>query len=66
MGKCIYMGHTHYTLSKNMVGGWKNSDGHRANILNANNLYIGVGSYQVVNDKGQKCQYFVAQFRTFQ
>jgi len=66
MSKSIYMGHTHYTLSKNMVGGWKNSDGHRANILNANNLYIGVGSYQVVNDKGQKCQYFVAQFRTFQ
>lgn len=66
MGKCIYMGNTHLKLSKNIVGSWKHSEAHSNNILDSTNLYIGVGSYQVVNDKGQKCQYFVAQFRSFQ
>jgi uncharacterized protein YkwD len=66
MGKCIYMWNTHLKLSKNVVGGWKHSEAHSNNILDPTNLYIGVGSYQLVNDKGQKCQYFVAQFRSFQ
>lgn len=65
MVKSIYLWDTHYKLSKNMVGAWENSDAHRTNLLDPTNLYIGVGSYQVVNDKGQKCQYFVAQFRSF-
>lgn len=66
MGTCIYLWDTHLKLCRNMVGAWKHSEAHRNNILDVTNLYIGVGSYQMVNDKGQKCQYFVAQFRSFQ
>jgi uncharacterized protein YkwD len=62
----IYMWDTHLRLSKGVVVGWEKSDGHNKNLLDPTNLYIGVGSYQVVNDKGQKCQYFVTQFRSFQ
>ena len=62
----IYLGDTHKTLSKGVVGSWSHSEAHNNNILDSTNLYIGVGSYQVVNEKGQKCQYFVAQFRSFQ
>lgn len=64
--RSIYMWNTHLKLSKGVVVGWKKSDGHNKNILDPTNLYIGVGSYQLMNDKGQKCQYFVAQFRSFQ
>ncbi len=35
------------------MGGWMNSQGHRANILNADFTSIGVGRYQ--NIKGVSC-----------
>lgn len=66
MSKSIYLWETHIKLCKNMVGAWKHSEAHSNNILDPTNIYIGVGSYQMVNVKGQKCQYFVAQFRSFQ
>jgi len=64
--RSIYLWDTHTKLSKSVVGSWKHSEAHSNNILDPTNLYIGVGSYQMVNAKGQKCQYFVAQFRSFQ
>ena len=66
MSKSIYLWETHIKLCKNMVGAWKHSEAHSNNILDPTKIYIGVGSYQMVNVKGQKCQYFVAQFRSFQ
>ena len=66
MGKSIYLWDTHLKLAKSKVGGWMHSESHRNNILDPTNLYVGAGSYQVLNDKGQKCHYFVVQFRSFQ
>ncbi|MGD1855074.1 MAG: CAP domain-containing protein [Leptolyngbyaceae cyanobacterium] len=41
-----------YGSAKAVVEGWKNSPGHRANMLNANYNEIGVGHYYLANDTG--------------
>ncbi len=38
--------HDHKKLAKNLVDGWMKSPGHRANILNGQLRYIGVGVAQ--------------------
>lgn len=41
-----------YTTPEQVVQGWMNSPGHRANILNANYHDIGIGYYNLANDTG--------------
>lgn len=41
-----------YTTPEQVVGGWMNSPGHRANILNPNLTEIGVGYYCLETDPG--------------
>ena len=41
-----------YTTPEEVVGGWMNSPGHRANILNPNLTEIGVGYYCLETDPG--------------
>lgn len=42
-----------YTTPEDVVQGWMNSPGHRANILNPNYQEIGVGYYYLANDTGK-------------
>lgn len=42
-----------YSSAKAVVDGWKNSPGHRANMLNPNYNEIGVGHYYLQNDTGK-------------
>ncbi|MEM9485750.1 MAG: CAP domain-containing protein, partial [Cyanobacteria bacterium P01_F01_bin.116] len=41
-----------YGSAKAVVEGWKNSPGHRANMLRANYNEIGIGHYYLANDTG--------------
>lgn len=41
-----------YTTPEAVVEGWKNSPGHRANMLNPNFTELGVGYYDLANDTG--------------
>jgi uncharacterized protein YkwD len=41
-----------YTTPEEVVQGWMNSSGHRANILNANYQEMGLGYYYLENDTG--------------
>ena len=41
-----------------VMNGWMNSEGHRANIMNANFTTIGVGYYQNANGTNYWCQLF--------
>ena len=43
---------------KEVMNGWMNSDGHRANILNANYRKLGVGYYQDENGRNHWVQLF--------
>lgn len=43
-----------------VMNGWMNSDGHRANILNANFKNIGIGYYQDINGVNYWVQLFTA------
>ena len=55
-GENIAMG---YATPEAVMNGWMNSSGHRANILNKNFKYIGVGNLQ--NSSG--AQYWVQLFK---
>lgn len=41
-----------YTTPTEVVEGWKNSPGHRANLLNRNYTELGVGYFYLANDTG--------------
>lgn len=41
-----------YTTAQAVVEGWKNSPGHRANMLNSNYTELGVGYFYLANDTG--------------
>lgn len=49
MGENIAAG---YSTPEAVVEGWKNSSGHRANLLNPNFTELGVGYYYLANDTG--------------
>jgi hypothetical protein len=49
MGENIAAG---YVTPEDVVIGWENSPGHRANMLNANYTELGVGYYYLANDTG--------------
>jgi hypothetical protein len=49
MGENIAAG---YTTPEDVVTGWENSPGHRANMLNASYTELGVGYYYLANDTG--------------
>jgi uncharacterized protein YkwD len=51
----IAMGHPH---SSDVVQGWMNSSGHRANILNRGHSRIGVAAYRAANGRIFWCQQF--------
>lgn len=51
-----------YSTANDVVQGWINSPGHRANLLNANLKDIGVGYYYLANDTGsQNWNYYWTQ-----
>ena len=52
-----------YITPKDVVTGWMNSAGHRANILNPNFEELGVGYIHVDNDPNIYCNYWVQIFR---
>lgn len=65
-GKNRYMGENiaaGYGSPKEVVAGWMDSPGHRANILNPNFEELGVGYIHVDNDPNIYCNYWVQIFR---
>lgn len=52
-----------YRTPNEVVAGWMNSAGHRANILNPNFEELGVGYIYFDNDPNAYCHYWVQIFR---
>ena len=54
--------HTYLSFASALLGGWMNSSGHRANILNSKLIYLGCGAHHYRNESF----YGIEQFKAVQ